>query len=881
VPDIVRRYIGLVSRLAPSWARREFRAEWEAELETAWRDVGAVTGWQQRRHLAARAWGAVPDAWSLFRQQWSLELMLQDVRYGVRLLRQRLGFTAIVIATLAVGIGANAAMFTVIEGVLLRQLPLRDPSRLMMIWENDRLNGKPRYLVAPANFVDWQSQSQAFEQMAAYLGQSGTFTVDGQAVRVPDLVVTTNYFDVLGVRPLRGETFSPKHGIFHDRRQRVLVLSYEAWQRYFGGDPNIVGRDIDAGWGPGSLFHVLGVMPRGLAQPAGPVAFWRPAAFSPDLFANRALHFFNVIGRLRPGITPEQAQADMDRVAVNQQRLFPKTNEKRGVTLVPLREQIVGDVRNPLYVLGAAVFMVLLITCANIANLMLVRSASRRRELAVRAALGADRLRIVRQIVIEGLVLSTIGGLGGLGIAIWTTSVLSKVAAPYVPRVADIRVDVPVLLFLASASIVSGLLFAAFPAFTSSRTDVRDALQDGTRSTTAGLAARQFRSGLVVAELAIACVLVIGAALLLKSFWRVMQVSPGFAVDNILTADIELPQLRYEDSPQILQFYRTMAERVRALPGVQAVGFMNSLPMSRQGPTTWLTLERGPRPEGEPPEVNYRVAGPDLFRALDVPVLAGRAITDEDTPTSLITAVVNHALVQRFFPDSSPLGARVRIGPNPKAAWRTIVGVVGDMHQNGPEAPPVPEIYLPLAQDTFADLSLVARTAGDPLALAASVRGIVTSMDPELPVIEMTTMERIAGERLASRRLLMLLLVVFACMALGLALIGIYGVMAYVVSQRTPELGVRIALGAGRGEILRMVLGEGLRLSAVGLVVGLLAAAVITRLMTSLLFTVDPTDPWAFAGTAVAMLVVGAAACYLPARRAASVDPLQAIRTNP
>ena len=876
MPEVVRRFIRCVARLAPAWARREFRAEWEAELETAWGTADHRRTWRDRRRLAARALGAVPDAWCLFRQQWSLDMLLQDVRYALRLMRQRIGFTAIVVLTLAIGIGANTAVFTVINGVLLRPLPLKEPSRLMMIWENDRLNRKPRYAVAPANFKDWQEQNQAFEQIAAYVESGATFTSGGETVRIPGLVVTTSYFDVLGTPPLRGEAFSPDHGV--PGHHRVLVLSYEAWQRRFGGDPAVVGREIDIGMG--NPYRVLGIMPSGIVQPSGQVEFWRVAAMRPETFSNRSLHFFQVIGRLRPGVSSAQAQADMDRIAARQQQLYPGTNDQRGVTLVPLREQIVGDVRKPLYVLGAAVFMVLLITCANIANLMLVRATARRRELAVRAALGADRMRIVRHILVEGLLLSAIGGLAGLAIAIWTTALLTRLAAPYVPRIADLRIDTPVLLFLAFVSLASGLLFAVAPALTSSRDDVREALQENVRTASAGVGARRVRAGLVVAELAIACVLVIGAALLLKSFWRLVQVSPGFAIEHVLTGEIDLPSVRYSDDPQITLFYRTLMDRLRQVPGATASGLTNALPMTRPGPTAWLTLERGPRPKGEPPEVNYRTASPDYLRALEVPLLAGRTFTDDDASTSLAVVIVNQTLANQFFPGVDPLGARIRIGPNPKAPWRTIVGIVGDMHQSGPESPPAPEFYLPISQDVFGDLYVVVRTAGDPIALASSLRGVVHSIEPQALLVGVATMEQIVGERLAARRLLMLLLVVFACVALALALIGIYGVMGYVVSQRSCELGVRIALGARPGEILRMVLADGMRLSAVGLAIGLAAAGLLTRLMTGLLFSVAPTDATTFAGVAIALLLVGAAACYFPARRAAMVDPLKAIRAE-
>jgi predicted permease len=874
MPDLLRRFIALVSRLAPRWARREFRAEWEAELTVAWAARHRVS-WRDDARVMTRAMGSVPDAWFLFRQQWSADMLLQDIRYALRLMRQRPGFTAIVVLTLALGIGANTAVFTVINGVLLRPLPLKDPDRIVMIWENDRINAKPRYPVAPANFKDWQEQTRGFEHVAAFRESGATFTVAGEGVRAPGAVVTTNFFDALGVRPMIGDSFTPGQGV--PGQHRVLVLSYDAWQRYFKGDPGIVGRQIDVG--APVPYRILGVMPASFRYPARQTEFWRAMAMDPETFSNRALHFLTVVGRLRSGVSIEQAQADMDGIAVRQQKAYPGTNDRRGVTLVPLTEQIVGDVRKPLYALAIAVLMVLLIGCANVGNLMLIRAAARRRELAVRAALGADRMRIARQLLAEGIALSGAGAIAGLVLAAWATSVLARVAEPYVPRISDVTIDLRVVAFLVVVSLASGVLFALAPALTSGRHDIRDALQDNSRTAGPGPAARRVRGALAIGELAVACVLVIGAGLVLKSFWRLMQVSPGFATAQVLSGSIELPQARYPDGPQIVAFYETLLDRLRHVPAVRAAGVTNGLPMTG-GPTTWLTIEGRPRPVGEPPEVNYRTASTDYFRALDVPVITGRVFTGQDTPTSMTTVVVNRTLVERFFSDRDPIGQRIRIGPNPKAAWRTIVGVVGDMHQSGPEVPALPELYLPITQDTFADLYLAVRTDGDPLALAATLRELVHSIDPQVSIIEMTTMEQILSEHVASRRLLMILLAGFAGIALMLALIGIYGVMGNAVSQRTNEIGVRMALGAQRREIMQMILGEGARLSLAGLALGVAIALAATRLLKSALFGVTPTDATTYAAVVLLMLAVGLVACYLPARRAARVDPLTAIRAE-
>ena len=862
MPELLRRFIAIVSRLAPRASRREFRAEWEAELTLD--------------PSVSRALGSVPDAWFLFRQQWSPDMLLQDVRDALRIVRQRPGFTLAVVLTLALGIGANTAVFTVINGVLLRPLPFEQPDRLLALWENDRLNRKPRSAVAPANFVDWRGQTRAFEQVAAFTVGAANFTADGDAVRVPGAVVTTNFFTTMGVRPLLGDGFTAEHAV--PGRHRVLVLSHDIWQRHFRGDRDIVGRQLDLG--APVPYRVIGVMPPSFKFPEDETGYWRAMPINPETFANRSLHFLSVVARLRPGVNAVQAQADMDAIAAMQQKAYPATNDQRGVTLVPLAEQILGDVRTPLLALGAAVMMVLLIGCANVGNLMLIRAASRRRELAVRVALGADRMRIARQLLVEALTLAGIGGVAGLVLAIWATALLGRVAQPYVPRIGDAGIDFRVLAFLVGVSVLSGLLFAMAPVLTSSRPDVRGALQDGARSSGAGPAARRLRGALAVGGLAVAFVLVIGAGLVLKSFWRLMRVSPGFATERVLTAQIELPEARYPNGPAITVFYQALFERLRHLPGVLAVGGTNQLPMSGGGHTTWLTIEGQPRSAGEPPEVSYRTASADYFRALDVPVIAGRTLSAQDTSTSQPTLVVNRALVERFFGDRDPLGHRIRIGPNPKAAWRTIVGVVGDMHQSGPGAPVQPELYLPIEQDVYADLTLAIRTQGDALALSSALRDLVHSIDPKLPVIGTTTMERMLQEHVASRRLLMIVLALFAGVALLLALTGIYGVMGHTVSQRTNEIGVRMALGAQHGEIMGMILRDGARLSVSGLALGLGLTLAATRLSAASLFGVTSTDTATYVSVVVLMLGVGLLACYLPARRAARVDPLSAIRSS-
>jgi putative ABC transport system permease protein len=873
MPDVVRRFIALVSRLAPQWARREFRAEWEAEMATAWetRTRGSL---REDVRVVSRAIGSIPDAWFLFRQQWSADMLLQDVRHALRLMRLRPGYTALVVLMLALGIGANTAVFSVINGVLLRPLPFGDPSKLVMVWENDRVNHKPRYPVAPANYRDWLDQSRTIAPLAAWV--QGTMILTGveEPVRLHSTIATAHFFDVLGVGPELGRTFTEAETLVgHDR---VAVLSHSTWEKRFAGDRGIVGRTITL---EGKPFQVVGVMPRGFTFPDRETDIWRPAVLSPETAQLRAVHFFSVMGRVAPGVSIDQARAEFDTIAVRQQKLYPQTNDQRGVTIVPLHEQIVGETRAALYLLSAAVGLVLLIGCANVANLMLVRATGRRREFAIRAALGADRTRLLRQMLIEGVALAAAGGVAGLVLAVWLTSVLAVIAADYVPRVTDVHVDATVLGFVTLLSLATGVLFALAPAWMSSRPDVQDALHHGSRTAGVRPGAKRLRGGLVVAELAIAVTLLVGAALAGRSFLRVLEVNPGFQREHVVTGEIALPESRYSDDAPIVQFYDTLLERLRALPGVRAAGAVNALPMSGSGPTSWFTPENFPRPAGEPPEVNYRVATPGYFEAMGVPILAGRMFQPSDRG-GLQVAIVNHALVERFLQGHEPIGLRFRLGPNPKSPWHTIVGVIGDIHEAGPDLPAQPQAYLPFAQDVFSDMTLVARLEGDSGAQLSAIAGLVRSLDRDVPLSQPRTMDDVLQTYLAPRRLTMLLLGVFAALALLLALLGVSGVMGYTVSQRTNEIGVRMALGAERGAILRMMLAEGARMGLAGVALGLAVSLAASRLLRGMLFGITPTDAPTYAAVAAVMLAVGLVACYLPARRAARVNPLNAIRAE-
>jgi len=560
MPDLLRRFIALVSRLAPGAMRREFRAEWEAELAASWR-ARPARSWKAGVRVVFRAAGAIPDAWFLNRQQWSADMLLQDVKYALRLLAHRRTYTLVVVATLAAGIGANAAMFSVINAVLLRPLPFREASRLVMVWENDRLNGKPRYLVAPANYDDWRRQSHSFTSLSAFVLQGGTITGGGEPFHASVAVVTPNFLDTLGVVPELGRGLTeadapPAH--------RVLLLSHAAWLTHFGGDRGIVDRTVRLG---DEAYRVVGVMPRGFEFPERRVDVWRPMALTPQLLATRAQHFLGVFGRLTPGTSLAAAAAELESVAVAAQQRYPETNSQRGTTMVPLQAAIVGDVQRPLYFLGAAVALLLLIACANVANLMVVQSASRRREMAMRAAVGADRFRIARQLLVEGMLLAAAGGAAGIALAAWGVQALGHLASRYIPRADSIALDTAVVAYAAVLSMVTALLFALVPALRASRTSFQRDLREGARGSVG--TANRLRRLLVAIEFAAAVVLVAGAVLLLESFWRVLDVQPGFRTSQLLAIDVDVPQQKYGADGALAEFYANLVARLSAVPGVR------------------------------------------------------------------------------------------------------------------------------------------------------------------------------------------------------------------------------------------------------------------------------------------------------------------------
>ena len=809
-----------------------------------------------------------------------MNTLWQDVRYGLRMLTKSPGFTAIAVLALALGIGANTAIFSVVNALLLRPLPYQDPDRLVVLWEtNPNLSSvflRTHNEASPANFLDWQQQQTVFEQLAAFRWNDYNLTGSGDAPeQLTGNPVTANMFDVLKVRPLIGRTFRPEES--DPKSERVVMLSYRLWQRRFGGDPNIIGRSLTLNGNPHT---VVGVMPADFEFPAAFSELWTALRFANDTPPARGAHFLYTRARLKPGVTLQQAQAELDTIAARLRQQYPDTNADRSVRLVSLHEDTIEFARTGRLSLLGAVGFVLLIACANVANLMLARATARHKEIAIRTALGASRWRVVRQLLTESVLLSLV--VGGLGIllALWGVDLLlasvPKDFALFIHGWNQIRLDRWVLAFTVAVSVGTGLLFGLVPALQASKTELNEALKEGGR-TSAGHARRRFRGALVVLEVALALVLLVGAGLMLKSFMRLMDVRPGFDPHNVLTMYLSLPGARYEKPEQIISFYQQLIAHVAAQPGVEAAGVVNFLPMSGSGGTTAFIVEGRPAPKpGQYPEANSRVASPNYFKALRIPLVKGRVFTDGDRADTPRVALINETMAREVFGGEDPLGKVLRTpdGQNPTQ----IVGVVSDVKHFGLDDAAEPYLYVPHTQSPASGMALVVRTTNEPTTLAAVVRREVQALDKDQPVYDVKNMEQRLAERTSPARLTSFLMGVFAALALVLAAVGIYGVVAYSVAQRTHEIGIRMALGAERRDILLLVVRQGMVLVGVGLALGLGASFLLMRWLASKLFQVSATDPSTFAGVALLLAAIALVACLVPARRATKVDPLVALR---
>ncbi|HKN84773.1 MAG TPA: ABC transporter permease [Pyrinomonadaceae bacterium] len=829
-----------------------------------------------------------------------METILQDLRHGFRMLVKSPLFTIVAILALALGIGVNTAIFSVVNVMLMRPLPFADSDQLMAIWTANAKRNNPRGTTAPPDFRAWK-ENKSFDQVGGYYLDDFNISATDQPERVRGGVVTANLFPLLRVTPSYGRLFTPEEEEFG--RHRVVLLSYGLWQRRFGADPNVVGKPVTLN---AESYTVVGVLPPDswLRQPRQKAELWVPMAFESGSNMNtRNNYFLRVVGRLKPGVDIPTAQAEMNTIS---QRLEQEFKENAGLTarIEPLAQETVGDNRSTLLVLMGAVGFVLLIACANVANLLLARAAAREKETAVRIALGANRIRLVRLWLTENLWLSLIGGVLGLILAYVGLRIILALAPENLSRGAiisrgvSIPVDYRVLIFTLLLSVLTGVVFGLLPVFQASNPDLTKALKESARGSTDSIRSRRMRGLLVVSEIALALVLLIGAALMLKSFMHLQSINPGFNTDNLLTAQIALPELKYKEGDQRSAFFQRAAERIRSLPGVQAVGATTSLPMSNESWGKQFSIEGRTPPAtlDQVEAVEYRQVTPDYFKATGVPLLKGRYFTDQDTKNSPGVIIINDAVARTFFPNEDPIGKRVWPGPpesmlppqglppSGRFTRMTIVGVVGDVMSYGVTRPIEWEVYVPHVQGgdniPLAKMYLSVRTNGDPLVLASAVRNEIRQIDPDQPVADIRTMDQRLNDSLWQPRFNMLLLTIFAGVAVLLAAIGIYGMVSYNVTQRTSEIGIRVALGAQRSDVLKVIMKQGLIISLIGVVIGLVAAFALTRVLSTLLVGVSSTDLTIFGVVTVLLLLITLLGSFIPARRATKIDPLIALRTE-
>jgi putative ABC transport system permease protein len=799
--------------------------------------------------------------------------LLQDLRYAVRTMFKQPGFTAVAIIALALGIGANTAIFTVVNGVLLRPLPYDHPDQLVWLWDTP-----PQLGTAPTSlpdFLDWRDQNQSFEHLAAYV--SGNMFADaGDGVRDTTVgLVTPETFALFRVSPILGRTFTDEET--QPGRYRVAVLSQAMWKSRFGSDPNVLGQTIQLS---GAAYTIIGVLPAGFSFP-NDAQLWRPLPIDPKTL-NRGPHYLRVVGRLKPQVSLAQAQAEMSAIAERLAQQYPEKIAGHGIKLDLLSDVVIGDIRPALFVLLGAVGFVLLIACANVANLLLARSGARQREIAVRTALGASRGRIVRQLLTESIVLSFIGGAFGLLAAVWGVDSLVSMSPDTIPRAREIAIDPRVASFTLLISIATGVLFGLAPALQVSKPDLTDALKESGRST-AGVRRNRLRNLLVIAEVALSLVLLVGAGLMIRSFERLSYIDPGFKPARVLTMGVSLLPNKYPEDERVGLLVSQLVERSTAAPGVLSAGAISDLPLSGSNTSDSFTIEGRPAvAKVDEPSTEYRVVTPHYFESMSIPLLAGRDFSDADTRQSPNVAIINEAFARRHFAGEEPLGHRLKLQGQQRDPL-LIVGVVGNVRDFGLDEQPTPGLYVPYLQDPLSEtykrsMTIVARTKSDPGAAAEPLRAELTAFDKSLPVYSIKPMTEYLRDSLSRRRFNMVLLSIFGGVALLLAAVGIYGVISYGVTQRIHEIGIRMAVGAQSRDILKLVVGQALVLTLAGVAVGLAAALALTRLMTSLLFEVSATDPLTFSAISVLLTVVALAACFVPARRATKVDPIIALR---
>jgi predicted permease len=854
----------------------EFRVHLQRQADDLERS-GLTRAEAERR--ARIAFGSYEKAKENCREQragfW-LETAWKDIRFGLRMLRKSPAFTAVAVLTLALGIGANTAVFSVVDAVLFRPLPYAQPDRIVTITEsNHPYDLSSRNEVAPGNFLDWRIRNRVFSEIGALYFTGYTLTSSAGPQRIQSADVSAGMLHLLGLRPALGRDFQPSDD--RDGAPRVLMLTNALWKDRYGSDPNVIGKTIYVDTKP---YTVVGVLPPRVMLPGRDVDVWIPLeqTISPKEIRWKNSHYLDVYGRLKPGVSVPQASAEMNRIAAQLKSESPTTNSGAAALVIPLQEDVSGDIRPALLTLMAAVGFVLLIACGNVANLLLVRATVRGKELATRVALGAGRARLIRQLLTESVLLSLAGGCAGLLVANWTRQLLLALSPGSLPQFNVIGTDGRVLLFTLIISVATGLLFGLIPAYRGARLNLSSALHGTSRNSTSGKSTQRLRNLLVIVGIAISLVLLVGAGLTIRSFFQLRNAKLGFRSDHTVTARVTIPMEKYSKDEQVVSFYDRILELMRSAPGVEFVGLISYLPLTGHNfDNSFDVVGKPPRPESDRNYALVRFVDPQYFNVLGIPLLAGRGITDHDRLGAARSLVVSESMAKRFFPGINPVGQHlvVYLGEN-QSPWE-VVGIVGDVRSDI-DSPPEATMYFPYAQYPYRYMVLTVRTHANPGAMLDTIRSVVNSIDPDEPVYQTRTLAELIDENVVPWRFSMTLLSVFAAMALLLAAAGIYGVMAYHVVQRTHELGVRMALGAQPGDVLRLVVNDGARLAFLGVAAGLVASFALTRLMSGLLFNVSATDPLTLGVVAGILVCVALAACYIPARRATKVDAVVALR---
>ena len=856
----------------------ELRFHIERQVEE---NIAAGMPPKEARRAAIREFGGVEQAKEECRDARRvnyLENLTKDIRYGFRMLRKSPSFTFFAVAVLALGIAANSAIFSIADAVLVRPLPYADSNRLVIVWEEASAYGFPKNTPAPGNFSDWKSRNQVFDDVAA-TGFGGSFNLTGKGLpeKLTGREATANLFSVLGVTPALGRDFRPEDDI--PGATPVAILSHGLWLRRFGGDPQILGKDISLNY---EKCIVVGVMKSGFQFPDRETELWVPERFTKKQLANHDSHYLEVVARLKPGVSLKAANADLSVIAHQVEKEHPDSNSKVGAFAVPLREEFAGDTRPAILMLVGAVCFVLLIACANVANLLLSRATGRRREMAMRLALGATRTRIVQQMLTESVLLAIFAGFAGLLLSVWGTRFLAKLIPASIAPLSGTGVDGRVLLFTLAVTLATGILFGIIPASRVSQFHLTPSLKQGGGQSGVGSGGQRLRDGLVICEVALAIILLAGGALMIRSLQNLYHLDPGFRAEHVLVAHTPLPAQRYKDLAQRTAFYDQVLAKVESLPGVVAAGYTTWIPLTNEGGAMGVTLEGRPEPApGQAFVPNVRIISKDYAAALGMKLIEGRLFERGDGFGKPLVALVNQTMARNYWSGENPVGKRFKTGGfAEKSPWITVAGIVGDIHQAGPDLPARAEMYFPYQQqdDGFSPEYLAVRTSGEPMALAEIVRQQVWAVDKEQPVAGVMPLEDLVDDNLSARKMQASLLSGFAGLALLLVTLGIYAVLSFAVTQRTQEIGVRVALGAQPRDVLLMIFSQGFKLFLIGAAIGLAGALALSRALVHLLFGVSAYDPASFASVTILLAVVALLACYVPARRATRVDPLIALR---